>query len=162
MCQMALMAHMSQPEGPDWHDETVLAMLELVQKAVGMTTYRERGPPPPSEGGPTTWRGHHWCPNTKRWRKPRAGAKLKEPGYGAMWRAREGGPHRTISAATAAAHAAAHAPRAAHAANAANAAAHSSSHAAAHAPTQWRGFRDAAGRRAWHLGVGRARSLSLV
>ena len=90
MCQMTLMAHMSQPEGPDWHDETVLAMLELVQKAVGMTAYRERGPPPPSEGGPTQWRGHHWDDRRQRWKTPRAGQKLRDPGYGAMWRAKAG------------------------------------------------------------------------
>ena len=76
----------SSPEGVDWTDETALACLEIVQKANGLTRYAERGPPPPSEGGPLERRGHVFDHRRGRWVKPRAGKKLQDPSYGAMWR----------------------------------------------------------------------------
>jgi hypothetical protein len=51
-----------------WNSLEALAAEHLMATEHGIG-WRERGPPPPSEGGPQTWRGGTYRPNAQRWAK---------------------------------------------------------------------------------------------
>ena len=49
----------TDPTKLDWNDPSVIAVEKAITFAYGRK-FRDRGPPPPSDGGPERWRGQAW------------------------------------------------------------------------------------------------------
>ena len=55
------------PEDIDWNDPDVIWVEQMVTLHFDGKKMRDRGPPGPEDGGPTTWRGQPYRKHGKRW-----------------------------------------------------------------------------------------------
>ena len=57
-----------RPAELNWNSRLVINLEKALIFKFGLPRkFRDRGPPPPEEGGPTTWRNQRWRKKSKRW-----------------------------------------------------------------------------------------------